>query len=85
MTGSIVRKLAVTFALIPLFMLSPGCSESTQIELKKEPLVQIPEPKDPEAQPKSLRPGKGSSAGINFDPTGVTPKGGGGGGAPAGK
>lgn len=49
---------------------SAGC-DSTHVELEKAPLVQIPERKAPNDQPKDLRPRGGSSANMNYDPSGV--------------
>jgi hypothetical protein len=67
------RGLAFLQAISPLFLLVAGCG-GTDVQLKKEPLVQIPESKPPDQQPKHLRPRTGSSAGMNYDPSGVTPK-----------
>ncbi len=70
MSESILRKTMLVLAIMPSLALGTAC-EGTDVALKKEPLVQIPEPKAPEDQPKHLRPGNGSSAGMNYDPSGV--------------
>jgi hypothetical protein len=67
------RRLAFLRAISPLFLLLAGCG-GTEVQLKKEPMVQIPESKPPDEQPKHLRPRSGSSSGMNYDPSGVTPK-----------
>jgi hypothetical protein len=68
-----LRKFAFVLTIIPYVAFGTGCNQSTDVELKKEPLVQIPEPKAPKDQPKHLRPSSGSSAGMNRDPSGMTP------------
>lgn len=74
MSESHLRKFVLTLAIIPFVALGTGCAEGTDVSLKKEPLVQIPEPKAPKDLPKHLRPGSGSSAGITSDPSGMSPR-----------
>jgi hypothetical protein len=78
MPRSLARRLAALLVVAPFLGLA-GCGPDNP-QLAKAPLVQIPEPKAPEEQPKNLRPGSGSSAGMNYDPSGV-----GGGPPPAAK
>jgi hypothetical protein len=68
-----LRKFALQLIIIPHVLFGTGCNQSTDVELKKEPLVQIPEPKAPKDQPRHLRPSGGSSAGMTYDPSGMTP------------
>ncbi len=73
MSESNLRKFVLTLTIIPFVAIGTGCGEGTDVSLKKEPLVQIPEPKAPKDQPKHLRPGDGSSAGMTRDPSGMSP------------
>jgi hypothetical protein len=74
MSESNLRRFALALTIVPYITLGSGCGQGTDVELAKVPLVQIPEPKAPEEQPKHLRPSKGSSAGMGYDPSGVVPR-----------
>jgi hypothetical protein len=55
--------------LMPLLAFVAGC-QSNEVELAKEKPTIISPPK-PEDLPKHLRGGQGSSAGMNYDPSGM--------------
>jgi hypothetical protein len=61
--------LTLVFVLSPLLPMLAGC-QTNEIPLAKEKPVLIA-PAKPEDLPKSQRPQKGSSAGMNYDPSGI--------------
>jgi hypothetical protein len=70
MTNSILRKLMAFVVLPPVWAFIQGCG-SEEIKLQDVPRAQSPPTTPPEQQPPNLRPTKGSSAGMNYDPSGV--------------
>ena len=56
-------------AFLPVCAFVAGC-QGTDIELAKEKPTVI-NPTKPEDLPRELKPGKGSSAGMTYDPSGV--------------
>jgi hypothetical protein len=65
------RRYILVFALIPFLGPPSGCSHGDGIanvpQLRPAAVV------DPDKQPKALRPGSGSSAGMTYDPGGPPP------------
>jgi hypothetical protein len=60
-----------TFALAPLIGIQTGCNRNDQ--MADVPQLRAAEVVAPEKQPLPLRPPKGSSAGMNYDPGGPPP------------
>jgi hypothetical protein len=71
MGRSLPLRLLLTFALVPLIGPISGCKRDE--DLADVPRLRPAEVVAPEKQPVSLRPAKGSSAGMNYDPGGPPP------------
>jgi hypothetical protein len=67
---TVTRALKSALAFLPLLAAVAGC-QSNEIPLAKPEKAVIITPPKPEDLPKELRPGKGSSAGMRYDPSGV--------------
>jgi hypothetical protein len=55
---------------LPVCAFVAGC-QGTDVELAKPEKAVVINPMKPEDAPKELKPGKGSSAGMTYDPSGV--------------
>jgi hypothetical protein len=71
MRSSLYRTLASLLTIASVLAIG-GCG-GTEVELKKVPESEIVKVK-PGEEPKTPKPRAGSSSGMNYDPSGVTPK-----------
>jgi hypothetical protein len=67
---TVMSALTFSVAVVPLLAAVAGC-ESNEIPLAKQDKTIIINPAKAEDLPRDLRPGKGSSAGMRYDPSGV--------------
>ena len=69
----LVGSLCVT---LPLAWFATGCGDSSKIELQPAPApaAEVTQHVKIEDMPKEKRPRVGGSGGMNYDPSGVTPK-----------
>jgi len=66
---SIARFLLATFLVLSIVSIGGGCGD-TSVKLADVPQLRPAAPVLPQDQPKNLRPGSGSSAGMTRDPNG---------------
>ncbi len=67
MPESLLRKVACLLIVAPSVGLAQGCGPD-RVELTEAPPVTIPPAQKPEELPKSQRPAKGASSGMNYNP-----------------
>jgi len=65
------RRVILTFAVVPLIVPSTGCNKND--EMADVPQLRAAEIVPPDKQPPQLRPAKGASAGMGYDPGGPPP------------
>lgn len=75
MFRSILRKLAGPIVVLGAAWLFVGCSGEENIPLKKVEFMYDIKEKKTEELPKNVQGGKGSSAGMKRDPSGMHPGG----------
>jgi hypothetical protein len=71
MSKLVHRCTALIIAPAAVLALISGCN-TTEVPLEKAPPVAIPAAVPVDKQPKAARPAKGSSGGMNYDPSGMS-------------